>query len=123
MLKIELPFLNPSMASLTVAMFSMLCFSSCQEHKRLDSEITKTRTKTDSLRMQLNIANDEYHQCAKSLSELESRKNTNAGIPSSIEQEGELQIELNALNDLKTRLEQDLQRLQDELEAYKKLTA
>lgn len=110
------------MLDMVVVMFCMVFLSGCQEQKQLDADISKTKLETDSLRIQLNTANEEYAQHAKSLSALESQNFKSADGTSYEEQARKLEIELKAMNDRNAYSEKDLQRLKEDLEAYKKLT-
>ncbi|MEY4485444.1 MAG: hypothetical protein RL693_2896 [Verrucomicrobiota bacterium] len=123
MIKAELLSIKPSMAKLMAAILCFMVLPSCQEHKRLDAEIKKTRQEADSLRIQLNTANEEYEMCAKSLNLLKSQQSKISGTSSFEEKARKLEVELNALNDRKTLLEKTVQVLQQDMEEYKKFSA
>lgn len=122
MSKFEQLFLKPSLASFMASILCILVLPSCKENKRLDQEITKTRQEADTYRLQLNTANEEYELCIKSLMFLKSQQAKNAGASSFEEKTRKLEVELNALNERKKLLEQIVQRLQKDMEEYKKFT-
>ncbi len=116
-------FSKSFLVKLTVSTLCILALPSCKEDKRLESEINKTRQEADAYRIQLNTANEEYDLCTKTLVLLRTQQAKNAGASTFDERARKLEVELNALNERKKMLEKNVQRLQQDMEEYKKITA
>lgn len=120
MLKFESAHLKRSTVNLIAAISCILVLSSCQEHKRLTTEINKTKLEAEALRTQLSTATEEYEMCVKSLNLLKSQQAKASGGPSSFEEKArKLEVEVNELTQRKNQLDQTVQRLQQDMEAYK----